>query len=442
MPLLVLAVLLFVTNPAQTPEPDALARGRAALAALTARQFASIEARFTDEMKAAMPPGRLEFTWTMLLAQAGAHKSCAPDSRVVAIADKQMVITACEFERAQVDVQFAFDTQGRIAGMRLRPPATAPAPVAPYSPPAYADPAAYNEQEVKIGTADWPLPATLTMPAGDKSYPAVVLVHGSGPNDRDETVGGNKPFKDLAVGLASRGIAVLRYDKRSKVHGPRLAALTSLTVKEEVLDDVSEALAWVSAHPSIDPRRIFVLGHSLGGMLVPRIVSANGTVAGAIVLAGAARPIEVALVEQSRYIAMLDGTISPEEQQQIDVMEKASAAIKGLGARDASGGGLIAGAPPSYWLDLRGYDAPTAAPRLTTRLLVLQGERDYQVTMAEFERWKRALGGRREVTFRSYPALNHLFIAGTGRSTPQEYLQPSHVAEEVIRDIAAWIRPQ
>lgn len=440
MALPVLALLLFVTSPAQAQAPDALTRGREALTALTTRQFASIEARFTDDMKAAMPPGRLELSWNLLIAQAGAHKSCAPDSRVVAIADKQMVITACEFERAQVDVQFAFDSDGRISGMRLRPAATAPAPVIPYSPPAYADPTAYKEEEVKIGTPDWPLPATLAMPAGDKSYPAVVLVHGSGPNDRDQTVGANKMFKDLALGLASRGIAVLRYDKRSKVHGPKLAAMRSFTVKEEVLDDVGEALAWLGAHPAIDPRRIFVLGHSLGGMLIPRIVAANGTVAGAIVLAGAARPIEVALVEQTRYLAMLDGTISPAEQQQIDAMDQTAATIKALGERDAPEGKLFAGAPAAYWLDLRRYDAPTAAAGLKTRLLVLQGERDYQVTMAEFERWKRALGGRRDVTFRSYPALNHQFIAGSGPATPQEYQTPSHVAEDVIRDIAAWIR--
>ena len=318
-------------------------------------------------------------------------------------------------------------------------PAAAP-PAAPYSVPSYADPAAYKEEDVKIGTAEWPLPATLTMPAGGKSYPAVVLVHGSGPNDRDQTVGANKMFKDLALGLASRGIAVLRYDKRSRVHGAKLAALKSFTVKDEVLDDVGEALAWVGAHPAIDPRRIFVLGHSLGGMLIPRIVAANGTVAGAIVMAGAARPIEVALVEQTRYLAMLDGTISPAEQQQIDAMDQTAASIKALGDRDAPEGKLFAGAPASYWLDLRRYDAPAAAAGLKTRLLVLQGERDYQVTMAEFERWKRALGGRRDVTLRSYPALNHQFIAGSGPATPQEYQTPSHVAEDVIRDIAAWLR--
>ena len=435
---IVLAMVLFVTNQAATPAPpDVVTRARAMLSALAEKQFEVLEAQFTDEMKAAMPRARIEATWTALLAQAGAHKGCVPDSRVVAIADKHMVITACDFERTTFDVQFAFDSAGRISGMAFR--RAAPRPTG-YTAPSYVNPATYKEEEVTVGTPEWPLPATLTIPAGDKSYPAVVLVHGSGPNDRDETVGANRPFRDLALGLASRGIAVLRYDKRSKVHGPRMAALKSLTVKEEVVDDAVAAIAWLGAHPSIYPDQIFVLGHSLGGTLIPRIVAANKeTLAGAIVLAGAARPINVAIVEQTRYLAMLDGTISPEEQQQIDAAEKASAAVQALGTRDVDGGALISGAPASYWLDLRRYDAPAAAASLKMKLLVLQGERDYQVTMAEFERWKRALDGRRDVTLRSYPGLNHLFMAGSGASAPAEYQVPSHVAEEVVRDISAWI---
>ena len=148
--------------------------------------------------------------------------------------------------------------------------------------------------------------------------PAVILVHGSGPNDRDETIGANKPFKDLATGLASRGIAVLRYDKRTRVHGAKVAALTDFTVNQEVIEDVIEAVKALRAQPRIDPARVFVLGHSLGGMLVPRIATADPTIAGLIVLAGAARPLEEAIVAQSRYIAVADGTISPEEQQGID----------------------------------------------------------------------------------------------------------------------------
>ena len=436
---LILSLALFVTNQAAQPAaPDNVARARAVLTALTARDFSSIEAQFTEQMKAALPPGRIAGTWATLLAQAGPHKGCAFEPRVVSIADRQMVITKCEFERAAIDVQIAFDRDGKISGLALRPAA---APVAPYSPPSYANPAAFTEEELTIGSAEWALPGTLTMPVGAGPHPSVILVHGSGPNDRDETIGPNKPFKDIALGLASRGIAVLRYDKRSKVHGPKMAASASGTVKEEVIDDVGEAIAALRARPRVDAARVFVLGHSLGGMLIPRIVQAHPSVAGAIVLAGAARPIDEAIVEQTRYIAMQDGAVSPEEQVLIDGMAKTAAEIRAVGPADVAAGKRVFGAPPSYWLDLRGYDPPSAARLVKVPLLVLQGERDYQVTMDEYARWKAALAGTATATFRSYPALNHLFIAGTGKSFPAEYTIPSHVAEEVIRDIATFIKP-
>jgi dienelactone hydrolase len=433
---LVLAFVLFVTNQAGTTQVDAASKARAVIAALTSGDFASIEAQFTDQMKAALPPGRLAASWTTLATQVGALKACDSQGTVRAIADKQMVITPCDFERAKIDVQVAFDTDGRISGLALRPAA---APPVPYTPPSYVNATAFKEEDLTFGSPEWPLPATLTMPAGAGPFPVVILVHGSGPNDRDETIGPNRPFKDLALGLASRGIAVLRYDKRTKVHGAKAAALGSLTVKDEVLDDVGEAIKSVRAHDRVDPKRVFVLGHSLGGMLIPRIAAANPSIAGAIVMAGPARPLERAIVEQTRYIANADGTVSAEEQAQIDAMVKNAEAIKAVTVADAAAGKMVMGIPASYWLDLRGYDAPAAAAAVKMRMLVLQGERDYQVTMEEFARWKAALGSRQDVTFRSYPTLNHLFIAGTGKITPAEYSVPGHVAEDVIRDIAAYV---
>jgi hypothetical protein len=108
---------------------------------------------------------------------------------------------------------------------------------AAYQSPTYAVPAAFREQELIIGQGgEWPLPATLTMPAAGKGpFPAVVLVHGSGPNDRDETLGPNKPFRDLAWGLATQGIAVLRYEKRTREHAAKIAALPAFTVKKRRL---------------------------------------------------------------------------------------------------------------------------------------------------------------------------------------------------------------
>jgi uncharacterized protein len=433
---LILATMLQPPIPPQRSAPDVVPQARGILTAIAAGDFATVEKQFTDDMKAALPPGALAAMWAKLLNQAGAYKGCGTAPRVRRIDDKEMVITPCEFERTTIDIQFAFDSAGRISGLVFRPSArTAVA----YTLPSYAKPSSFVEREMTLGSSEWALPATLTSPAGTGPWPGVVLVHGSGPNDRDETVGANKPFKDLATGLASRGIAVLRYDKRTMVHRAKVATLKNFTVTQEVTEDAIEAVKALRAQPGIDPKRVFVLGHSLGGMLIPRIGLADPTIAGLMILAGPARPLEEAIVAQTRYLTMADGTISTEEQQAIDQVTAIANSVRALKTEEATSGRMISGAPAAYWLDLRGYDPPSEATRVKAPMLILHGERDYQVTVEELGRWKAALGSRRDVTVRSYPALNHLFIAGTGASLPAEYQVPGHVAEEVIRDVATWV---
>jgi uncharacterized protein len=345
-------------------------------------------------------------------------------------------MVSCAFERATIELRVAFDPADRIGGLGFLPPASA----VPYTAPAYVTPAAFRDEAVTVDAGGWPLPGTLSMPAGDGPFPAVVLVHGSGPNDRDESLGPNKPFRDLGEGLASKGIAVLRYDKRTRVHGGRVAGLRGFTVKDEVVDDAVAAVKKLRETRGIRPDRVFVLGHSLGGMLSPRIALGDPSIAGLILMAGPARPLEQSIVDQIRYLTMLDGTVSAEEQKALDAAIKLVADVKALKPGDPPIVSPQFGAPASYWIDLRDFDPPAAASRLQLPMLVLQGERDYQVTMDDFAAWRRALGSRANVQFKSYPALNHLFIAGTGPSAPAEYGRPGHVDQAVVEDIAAWIK--
>ena len=318
--------------------------------------------------------------------------------------------------------------------------ADAPKPAA-YQPPAYVAPSMFREQEVTVGAGtEWTLPATLTLPTGTGPFPAVVLIHGSGPNDRDETIGPNKPFQDLAQGLASQGIAVLRYDKRTRVHPGKVTALQNFTVKEETTDDALAAVALLRKTQEIDQKRIFVLGHSLGGMLIPRIGVADQGIAGLIVFAGATRPLEDEWVRQYEYIYGLRGPLTANQKAEIESYKQQAARIKQLAPADANRKELLLRAPPSYWLDLRGYFPPAVALKLKQPILILQGERDYNVTMDAFHDWERSLGQRPSVTYKSYPKLDHLFLEGTGPASDADYARPRNIPKYVIDDIVTWIK--
>jgi uncharacterized protein len=100
---------------------------------------------------------------------------------------------------------------------------------------------------------------------------------------------------------------------------------------------------------------------------------------------------------------------------------------------------LMQAAPESYWKDLESYDPARVGAKLKMPMLILQGERDCQLTQADLKGWRDALSDRKDVTIKSYPTRNHLFIAGEGKSTPSEYERPGHVADFVVEDIAGWI---
>ncbi|MFY9821303.1 MAG: alpha/beta fold hydrolase [Thermoanaerobaculia bacterium] len=446
---LLLLLLAVQVLPAQAPPPTLAApRDPAAIATrfidlLLQGDYPAAAALEGGVMKNAAPAAKLREIWTGVQSQLGSYeRRLATRSEKPAQYDFVFVTTA--FERQTVDLKVVIDDGGQVVGFFIVP-VQAATPLADPSPPPYAKPDAYAEREVTVGAGEWALPGTLTIPKGTGPFPAVVLVHGSGPNDRDETVEANKPFRDLALGLASRGIAVLRYEKRTRQYAGKIASVPGFTVQQETVTDALTALALLRASEGIDPRRVFVLGHSLGGMLLPRIGQSQPALAGLIVLAGAARPMEDLILEQVTYLAGLDGVVTDSEKKQIEALRAEVAKVKALkpgGAAAAAAADTVLGAPASYWLDLQGYDPVQSSKYLPQPMLILQGERDYQMTMTDFAAWKKGLAGKPNVTFKSYPKLDHLFLAGEGKSGPAEYEKPGHVDPAVVGDIAAWILGQ
>ncbi len=388
---------------------------------------------FTDEMNKAIDSAFLDQFMTQVKQLAGDF---------VAIEDTQeskhetydIINIICEFEKKYMSLNVVFDQQKKIAGINS---AEAQGYDKSDKTPEAKIPDAIEEQEVVIGEGQWALPGTLTLPKEGEPFSAVVLVHGSGPQDRDQTIGPNKPFRDIAWNLASKGIAVLRYEKRTKQHVDKMN-FEEATVKEETVDDALSAVELLKTHNSVDKDKIYVLGHSLGGYLIPRIGIEDDEIAGFIIMAGLTRPLEDVIVEQIEYISSLDGKVTDTEQENIDNLKTARDMIKELDINQSSNLNLM-GMPAKYLLDLKDYRPTEMAKSLNRPILVLHGERDYQVTMEDFNNWEQALSSEDNTTLKSFTNLNHLFMAGEGISTPDEYFLKNNVSQEVIDFISNWI---
>lgn len=426
---------------AQGPAPDYAAQGRAVVSQIAAGNLAPVTAQYDAAMTAALPPEKLRSAWKNIETLAGPFRGIA-GARVRAQAGRHVAIVDCRFGDAVWESLVVFDTHNRIGGLFFRPKSDVPA--APeWVAPSYAQPARFHEVPITVADGSFQLPGTLTLPNGAGPFPAVVLVQGSGPEDENETLGPNQPFKDLAWGLATRGVAVLRYEKRTKKYGVESAPPGQpLTVAEETMDDARAAVALAAQRKEIDPHRVYLLGHSLGGYLAPRIATGDGRIAGLILLAAPARGLAETILAQMRYLATLPPELGGVSAAAVADAEASAQAIHNPALKPTDTVMLLGAAMPgAYFLDLRGYDPTAAAAKLSIPILVLQGGRDYQVTASDFEQWRKALAGHRQADCQLFPALDHLFMTapGSGPVTPHDYLRAGNVAAPVIAAIAAFV---
>jgi len=448
----------------KTPPPT-IAVAEKVMEELATGQFDKVEAQYDAKMTAANAPGKLAQAWAGLQKMMGSYETIV-DVRAGKVQNFDVVLFVCKFENSLVDAEVVFNSDGKIAALRF---GQHHQPQPKWTAPSYAQPSSFTEQPLDLVNGAFELPGTLTVPNGTGPFPAVVLLQDSGPHDEDETIGPNKPLKDLAWGLASHGILVYRYTKRTAKYGAKSNAdPEKLTVNDEVISDARAAVELLAKQQKVDPRRIYLVGLGLGGYLEPRIAQGDPQIAGIAMLAANTRPLEQVLLGAVEYVAKMDAEQKaaeaadkpslapagaadaapkpapqpdPQDQKAVAVVQESAKQIESPNLKPGLNVQFLDGTmPSSYWLDLRGYHPVQTAEQLKIPILILQGGRDFQVTTAgDYSAWQNAFAHRRNVTLKLYPDLNHLFMFGAGPALPQEYSKPGHVDEQVVTDIAAWI---
>ena len=403
-------------------------------------RFAQIREMFAPQLRPMVTAEAIQAAWLAELGRRGQVASIGAPVCEPAQGGVVVVKVPVTYEHGELALVVSVTEAGQLAGIQLAP-ARAAEPIAPWEPPGYADPDTFDEQNVTVGSGSLAVPGTLSLPRRSGPRAAIVLLAGSGPMDRDETIGRNKPFKDLAWGLASRGVAVLRFDKVTCAHPKRVKAALDFTVVEEYVPHAVAGIQLLQAHPAVDAGRVFVLGHSLGGTIAPRVVAAEPSVAGLVILAGGTQPLHWAAVRQVRYLASLDPETAAAAQPAIEAMTSAATTVDSPDlSLSTPASELPFGVPASYWLDLRSYRPVEVAAALGRPMLLLQGGRDYQATITDdLAGWKSGLAHNPNVTITIYDPDNHLFFPGTGPSAPAEYERAQHMDPAVVADIASWL---
>ncbi|MCL2326547.1 MAG: alpha/beta fold hydrolase [Proteobacteria bacterium] len=424
---------LFVLPPANMSEV-----ARTYLQLIIDGRYDESDAMLSDEMKAALESmGGTKALFQALKAQLGAFKSIAaindgPGQSLIA-----HIVTAQDEQRFKIDI----DSAGRVAGFLLLPPQNdIEPPIAP--------PEGFVETPIAVdaGTG-FPLQGRLVKPQSTQpAVPLIILVQGSGPHGFDETVGPNRVFGQLAFGLAKRGIATLRYDKRTHAYPAKMAALPNITVDDEYVQDVLAATALAKSLEGIG--EVYILGHSQGGMLAPMFLAQGASAAGMILLAGVPRSLLDALIDQNAdaykaYVAAGQTDLAELSRANQDRWNQEAIALRAMSAEEAKQAGTVYTMPAYYLYTLEQYNAIDTIKELKKPIFILQGSADQQVYAdKDYKMYVDALSGEPYAEFKLYDGLNHLFMPSSATNLVealQEYNLKSSIPDEVFDDIAAWI---
>ena len=430
-------------SPAETPAPvsfdeEALNEDAILVASeLMSGDFDRVHARFSPELASELDASELGSVWAATVEVLGSHLehiSCTGEVR-----DGYYIAVCRElYDGGGLDIQVTYTSEGSIAGVYLS-----------YSDSDIPDKSAsfVTEDIILAAEAETPLGGTLTLPANVENPPIVILVQGSGALDRNETIYTNKPFKDIAEGLAELGVASLRYDKRYYSYPDRAEQLgAAITLRDEVLDDLDAAITLLRTDERFSESRIYVLGHSLGGMLMPFIAVEHPNLSGVISMAGSLRELwEISYDQVQAALGELapSSSLSDEDRAllkaQTEQAEQDISILRG-DLSEIPEDRLLLGMYTSYWRSAAELCGMNYIDRVEIPMLILQGSADFQVSAEkDYPLWQEKLSGRDNVEFHLYEGLNHLMMPTQGKSDISEYQTPEHVSPEVVADIAEFI---
>lgn len=404
--------------------------------ALAHEDYAWLVAQFDETMAAQVNEDLLRQAWQAQLEALGPYQR-AENAQAAQAQGGYSVQAQLLHQAGQQVLLLTFDEAGKISGMLLRPQ--------PQAQPHQALPQGVTERQVTLFPGEArELGGTLLLPDDPApGMPAALLMQGSGASDRDETVGPNKPFRDIALALAERGVASLRFDKITYAH-PELFMGGSYTVEMEYLQPVAEALRVLEEEAP--GHQVFLIGHSQGGMLAPWLMHNCPQLAGGVLLAGSPRQLWQIQVDQN--LAVIDTLPQAQREENLALVraevEKAQSLLS-LSPQEVEQI-TVFGLPGPYAYSLAQIDAAALARGNQKPLLILQGQADVQVSLTDFEGWRTALGEGELYTYRLYPNLSHLFTPSkpglTFQEAMAEYMEPMAVDAQALSDIGDWILRQ
>jgi len=430
------------------PEYQKVARDL--IESLTSGDFNKVTENFNDKLSAGVNQQQVQILWVQLQMQLGKFIAISDYSESHKVDIGIVFINHLIFEKDSLRTVITVEKNSEnnkieVSGFFIQPIEKQP-DKKEYIDADYVNKTKFEEIEIKL-PPDSILDGRLTIPKNlskNQKVSAVVLVHGSGAHDFDETIVDNKPFRDIAYGLSSNGIAVLRYNKRTLIDNN--LDVSNLTMNEESVFDAVEAVNFLKNNYSDRIENVYVLGHSLGGYTLPRIANLSKNASGFISLAGNSRSFSELLIDQYEYLWGLNKqeAETQETKNYIDSMKIVELEkVKRLQRKDFDENTpkdlLPLGVHPKYYLDIANYFPSKEFVNENRPILFLQGVRDYQVTVADFDLWKKDLGKKPNTTFVLFDNLNHLLQTGVGKSTPSEYSVKQNVDKQIIEAIVNWL---